>query len=120
AAKRFDAERQRGHVEQQQVLHFAGKHARLDRRADGDHFVGIDALVGLLPKMSFTIAWTRGIRVEPPTSTTSSIFDESTPASASACLVGPTVFCNRSSTICSNFARVSFIVRCLGPVWSAA
>ena len=56
------------------------------------------------------------MRVEPPTSTTSSIFDGSTPASASACLVGPTVFCSRSSTSCSNFARVSFICRCLGPV----
>ena len=59
------------------------------------------------------------MRVEPPTSTTSSIFDGSTPASASACLVGPTVFCSRSSTSCSNLARVSFICRCLGPVWSA-
>ena len=45
------------------------------------------------------------MRVEPPTSTTSSIFDGSTPASVSACLVGPTVFCSRSSTSDSNLAR---------------
>ena len=59
------------------------------------------------------------MRVEPPTSTTSSIFEGSTPASVSACLVGPTVLCSRSSTSCSNFARVSFICRCFGPLWSA-
>ena len=60
------------------------------------------------------------MRVEPPTSTTSSIFDgvDAGVASAPAC-VGPTVFCSRSSTSCSNFARVSFICRCLGPVASA-
>ena len=59
------------------------------------------------------------MRVEPPTSTTSSIFEASTPASDSACFVGPIVFCSRSSTSCSNFARVSFICRCFGPVASA-
>ena len=44
----FDAERQRRDVEQQHVLHFAGQHAALDRRADGHDFVRIDALVRLL------------------------------------------------------------------------
>ena len=59
------------------------------------------------------------MRVEPPTSTTSSILLGSSPASLSACLVGPTVRCSRSSTSCSNFARVSFIDRCFGPLASA-
>ena len=48
AAQRLDAERQRGHVEQQHVLHFAAQHAALHRRADRDHFVRIHALVRLL------------------------------------------------------------------------
>ncbi len=48
AAQRLDAERQRGHVEQQHVLHLAGEHAALDRRADGHDLVGVDALVRLL------------------------------------------------------------------------
>ena len=80
---------------------------------------GLTPLCGSLPNSSLTICCTRGMRVEPPTSTTSSIFLRSTPASASACLVGPTVLCSRSSTSCSNFARVSFFTRCFGPVASA-
>ena len=48
AAQRLDAERQRRHVEQQHVLDVALQHAGLDRRADGHHFVGVDALVRLL------------------------------------------------------------------------
>ncbi len=48
AAQRFDPERQRRHVEQQQVLDLAGEHAALQRRADRDDFVRVDALVRLL------------------------------------------------------------------------
>ena len=48
AAQRLDAERERGHVEQEHVLHLALQHAALDGRADGDHLVGVDALVRLL------------------------------------------------------------------------
>ncbi len=80
---------------------------------------GLTPLCGSLPNNSFTMACTRGIRVDPPTSTTSSIFEGSTPASASACFVGPTVFCSKSSTSCSNLAWVRVFTRCLGPVWSA-
>ena len=50
AAQRLDAERQRRDVEQQQILDVAGEHAGLNRRADGDDFVGVDALVRLLPE----------------------------------------------------------------------
>ena len=76
---------------------------------------GLTPLWGSLPKSSCTICCTFGTRVEPPTSTTSSIFPGSTPASDSACRTGRTVRCSRSSTSCSNFARVSFFWRCLGP-----
>src|SRR5712664_327419 len=41
------------------------------------------------------------------------------PASLSACRHGSTVFCTRSSTSASNLARVSFMVRCFGPLASA-
>ena len=36
---------------------------------------GLTPLCGSLPKISLTICWTRGMRVEPPTSTTSSMSD---------------------------------------------
>ncbi|ENY83155.1 NAD-specific glutamate dehydrogenase [Sphingopyxis sp. MC1] len=48
AAQRLDAKAQRGHVEQQHVLDVALQHARLDRRADGDDFIGVDAGVRFL------------------------------------------------------------------------
>ena len=48
AALGLDAQRQRGHVEQQDVLDVAGEHAGLDRGADGDDLVGVDALVRVL------------------------------------------------------------------------
>ena len=61
--------------------------------------------------------WASGVM--PPTRTTSSISAAESPASLSACRHGSTVFCTRSSTSASNLARVSFIVRCLGPDASA-
>ena len=48
AAQRLDAKRQRGHVEQHDVLHVPLQNAALDRRADGDDFIRVDALVRLL------------------------------------------------------------------------
>ena len=48
AALGLDAETQRRHVEQQDVLDLAGEHAALDGGADGDDLVRVDALVGLL------------------------------------------------------------------------
>ncbi len=41
-----------------------------------------------MPKISLTICWTRGIRVEPPTSTTSSISDALSLASSRALMTG--------------------------------
>ena len=44
AAERLNAERERGHVEQEHVLDLADEHAALNRCADGDAFVRVDAL----------------------------------------------------------------------------
>ena len=76
---------------------------------------GLTPLCGSLPISSLTFACTAGMRVMPPTSTTWSIFDASSPASASACLVGPTVRSSRSCVSSSSFARVSCRSRCFGP-----
>src|SRR4029077_14390591 len=46
----LDAERQRRDVEEQDILHVALEHARLDRRAHGDRFVGVDTLVSVLAR----------------------------------------------------------------------
>ena len=50
---------------------------------------GLTPLCGSLPKMSLTICWTRGMRVEPPTSTTSSISAGLSLASSRAFMTGP-------------------------------
>src|SRR5579863_5640503 len=77
---------------------------------------GFTPLCGSLPlNRFFTMSTTRGIRVEPPTRTTSSILSGETPLSLRACFTGPTVRCSRSSINCSSFDRVSFNCRCLGP-----
>ena len=44
----FDTQRERRDVEQQHVLDFALEHTGLNRGADGDDFVGVDALVGII------------------------------------------------------------------------
>ena len=48
AAHGFDAEGQRGDVEQQDAGDIAGKHAALDCRAHGHDLVGVDGHVRLL------------------------------------------------------------------------
>ena len=52
AAQRLDAQRQRRHVEEQDVLDLAGEHAGLDRGADRHDLVRVDALVRLLARTS--------------------------------------------------------------------
>ena len=47
AAQRFDAQRQRRHVQQEHVLYIAAKHAGLNRRANADDFIRVDTLVRL-------------------------------------------------------------------------
>ncbi|EAQ14054.1 putative NAD-specific glutamate dehydrogenase [Maritimibacter alkaliphilus HTCC2654] len=50
AAQRFDAERQRGHVEQDDVFHVTLQNARLNGGAEGHHFVRVHTLVRLFPE----------------------------------------------------------------------
>ena len=80
---------------------------------------GLTPLCGSLPKNSFTSFCTIGMRVDPPTSTTSAISAGFLLASDSAFLVGSIVRCTRSPIICSSFARDSLICMCFGPLASA-
>ncbi|ELZ48486.1 NAD-specific glutamate dehydrogenase [Halorubrum coriense DSM 10284] len=48
AALHLDAERERGHVEEDDVVDVAGEHAALDRRAERNRLVGVDVLLRLL------------------------------------------------------------------------
>ena len=48
ASERLDTERQRRHIKQQHILHFARQHTALDSGAHGNHLVGVYALVGRL------------------------------------------------------------------------
>ena len=60
AALRLDSERQRGHVQQQDVLDLALEDAGLDGGADGHDLVGVDALVGVLPDQVLDLLLHRG------------------------------------------------------------
>ena len=62
---------------------------------------------------------TLGIRVIPPTSTTSLMSLADMPESAKAFLQGSMERVIRSSTSCSNLDRESLSTRCLGPLASA-
>ena len=80
---------------------------------------GFTLWFGSLPKKSFTISLTFGMRVIPPTNTTSSISPGDKSASFNAFLIGSMVREIRSSTSASSFARLSLIAKCFGPVASA-
>ncbi len=80
---------------------------------------GLTSLRGSLPNSSRTLSTTFGMRVWPPTRITSSMSESLTPASLIAMRQGSMVRWISSSTSDSNLARVIFIVRCLGPDWSA-
>jgi len=77
---------------------------------------GLTDRLGSLAKKSLTICCSFGTRVAPPTRMTSSISLGLFFASARHFLVGSSARWKRSSHICSNFARVSRLTRCLGPV----
>src|SRR6478736_1240825 len=70
---------------------------------------GLTPLCGSLPNNCFTTSWTFGMRVMPPTSTTSPTSAAVRPASFSALRHGSMVFWTRSSTSASNLERVGFI-----------
>ncbi len=80
---------------------------------------GLTERLPSFPKSSLTTSWTFGMRLEPPTKRTSSILSAVMPASAKALRQGSFVASNKSSVICSNWARVRFFCKCLGPVASA-
>mmetsp|Transcript_31788 Transcript_31788/g.90288 ORF Transcript_31788/g.90288 Transcript_31788/m.90288 type:complete len:156 (+) Transcript_31788:816-1283(+) len=44
----LNAEAQRGHIEQQDVLHVTAQHSALDRGTHGNHLIGVDTPVGIL------------------------------------------------------------------------
>ena len=75
---------------------------------------GLTPLCGSLPKNLVTSSMTFGMRVMPPTSTTSSMSDFAMPASFSACWQGFIDRAIRSATRLSSLARVSFSTRCSG------
>ena len=77
---------------------------------------GFTPVCGSRPKNSFTFSRTRGMRVMPPTSTTSAMSLASMPASLSACLQGSIVRWMRSSTSFSRSARVIVSTRWSGVV----
>ena len=101
AAQGLDAQGQRRHVEQQDVLDLA-RPARAPWIAApiATTSSGLTPLWGSLPKNCFTVSTTLGIRVMPPTRITSSMSPALRPASCSAFLQGSTVFWIRSSTSC--------------------
>ena len=77
--------------------------AGLDRRADRHDLVRVDALVRLLAEhLLDLLLTTAGMRVWPPTRTTSSIWLGSRPASRRAARHGPTVRSTRSAVNCSS------------------
>mmetsp|Transcript_47565 Transcript_47565/g.147232 ORF Transcript_47565/g.147232 Transcript_47565/m.147232 type:complete len:333 (+) Transcript_47565:315-1313(+) len=76
-------------------------------------------LGALPPASSFARAWIAGIRVEPPTSTTSLMSLALSLASFSACSTGVRQRSMRLAAICSNLALESVSSMCLGPVASA-
>ena len=81
----------RSYVEQKHVLNFACEHAALYCCAYGYHFVGVDPFRRSFAEELFHNLLMAGIRVEPPTSITSSMSDVVRPASCSALRQGSMV-----------------------------
>ena len=80
---------------------------------------GFTSLRASLPKNSATFCCTSGIRVWPPTRIISWISLTPLPASFNTVLSDSIELATKSSTNASNFARVIFNAKCLGPVASA-
>ena len=80
---------------------------------------GLTPLWGSFLNIFLTSSCTFGIRVEPPTKTTSSMSLAESLASRSAFSTGPFVRSTSGSTNFSNSAREMLICRCFGPLASA-
>ena len=116
AAQRLDAERQRRHVEQQNVFHLARQHRRPapprrprpPRRGSPCGWAP-SRTASSPPPAPWEFGWSRRpARPRRPALA-------STPASLRHLRVGPSERSTRSSIIASNFARDSFTLRCRGP-----
>ena len=121
AAQRLQPQRQRGDVEQHDVLDLALDDRRPGRRRRcATTSSGLTVMFGSLPPVSRrTSSCTAGMRVEPPTRITSSMSSAVILASAIACSTGPRHRSIRSAVSCSNVERISVAFRCLGPEASA-
>mmetsp|Transcript_19353 Transcript_19353/g.66728 ORF Transcript_19353/g.66728 Transcript_19353/m.66728 type:complete len:282 (-) Transcript_19353:511-1356(-) len=80
---------------------------------------GFTPRCGFLPKNVWTVSWTLGMRVMPPTRITSSIADLDTLASVTHFWHGPSVRWTSLSTMASNWALETLTFMCFGPVASA-
>ena len=83
------------------------------------HSSGLTLLFGVLPKMSAAVLLTRGIRLMPPTMTTSLISPLVSFASLRQFWHGVLLLSQRAPVSCSSFARLRVTCRCFGPVASA-
>ena len=79
---------------------------------------GLTVLLGCFPKKFWTSSATFGIRVEPPTSKTSSILSFVRFESLRQFSSGLTVFWMKVSSRPSSFALVRVKFKCLGPLLS--
>mmetsp|Transcript_7794 Transcript_7794/g.23863 ORF Transcript_7794/g.23863 Transcript_7794/m.23863 type:complete len:245 (-) Transcript_7794:836-1570(-) len=80
---------------------------------------GLTPLLASRPNVSRTISATLGMRVMPPTSSTSLISLWLRPESLRHLRQGSLVRSSSGPTSVSSFARVMVMFMCLGPVWSA-
>mmetsp|Transcript_25082 Transcript_25082/g.63668 ORF Transcript_25082/g.63668 Transcript_25082/m.63668 type:complete len:347 (+) Transcript_25082:546-1586(+) len=80
---------------------------------------GLTPLYASRPKNLLTTSCTFGMRVMPPTRITSLTSLVETPASLRQFLHGAMVRSTRSLVRASSLARVIFMLKCFGPVWSA-
>ena len=79
------------------------------------HSSGFKLFDGSFPVNCFTLSWTAGIRVEPPTNSTWPSSEEVIPASFKAFWTGIAVLSTKSWVNSSNFALVRFMSKCFGP-----
>jgi hypothetical protein len=115
AALRLDAERQRRDVEQEDVLDLALEHTALDRGADGDDLVRVDALVGLLADQVLDLLDDRGHARHAADEHDVVDLRLVDAGVLEALLRRPTVRASRSAVSSLSFARVSCRSRCFGP-----
>ena len=84
------------------------------------HSSGLMPLKGSLPVMVRTMSWTQGIRLEPPTRMTLSIWELLSPASCMAFCTQALVLSMRSEMSSLNLARVMVMSMFLAPEASMA